>query len=70
MNGVAVAYDRCMDNSQWPELMTVPEVAAVLRVSKMTVYRLIKNGDLDHRRVGRSFRIMTASLRSYMRLPA
>lgn len=36
---------------------TVEEVAARLRVSKMTVYRLIHDGELGHLRVGRSFRI-------------
>lgn len=65
----AVPYALLMDDSKWPELMTVPEVAAVLRVSRMTVYRLIKTGELDHRRIGRSFRVMAASLRAYMRLP-
>ena len=37
--------------------LTVAEVAAVMRVSKMTVYRLVHNGDLPAVRVGRSFRV-------------
>lgn len=36
---------------------TVAEVADELRVSSMTVYRLIKAGDLPAVRVGRSYRI-------------
>jgi excisionase family DNA binding protein len=38
-------------------LLTVAEVAATMRVSNMTVYRLIKNGDLPALRVGKNYRI-------------
>jgi excisionase family DNA binding protein len=38
-------------------LLTVAEVAATIRVSNMTVYRLIKNGDLPALRVGKNYRI-------------
>ncbi len=37
--------------------LTVNEVADLLRVSSMTVYRLIKGGDLRAVRVGKSFRL-------------
>ena len=37
--------------------LTVAEVAALMRVSKMTVYRLVHGGDLTAVRVGRSFRV-------------
>ncbi len=37
--------------------LTVAEVAQTMRVSTMTVYRLIKAGDLRAVRVGRSYRI-------------
>lgn len=40
------------------QLLTVAEVAALMRVSKMTVYRLVHNGELPAVRVGRSFRCM------------
>ena len=36
--------------------LTVAEVATVMRVSKMTVYRLVHAGDLPAVRVGRSAR--------------
>jgi excisionase family DNA binding protein len=38
-------------------LLTVAEVATTMRVSNMTVYRLIKNGDLPALRVGKNYRI-------------
>jgi excisionase family DNA binding protein len=37
--------------------LTVAEVAELMRVSTMTVYRLIKAGDLAAVRVGKSYRI-------------
>lgn len=46
--------------------MTVAEVGARLRVSKMTVYRLIHGGELVALRVGRSFRIPVTALDEYL----
>jgi excisionase family DNA binding protein len=37
--------------------LTVAEVADHIRVSKMTVYRLVHSGELEAVRVGRSFRV-------------
>jgi len=37
--------------------MTVAEVATLRRVSTMTVYRLIKAGDIPAVRVGKSYRL-------------
>lgn len=47
-------------------LMTVAEVASALRVSKMTIYRLIRNGELAALRVGRSFRVPEPEFRAYL----
>ncbi|HUA96478.1 MAG TPA: helix-turn-helix domain-containing protein [Acidimicrobiales bacterium] len=46
--------------------MTVGEVAAVLRVSTMTVYRLINAGQLPAVRIGRSFRVREEELDHYL----
>lgn len=45
--------------------MTVTEVARVMRVSNMTVYRLIKAGQLPAIRVGKNFRIRRADVERY-----
>jgi excisionase family DNA binding protein len=45
------------------DLLTVSEVAAMLRLSKMTIYRLMDKGQLPALRVGRSFRIPRESVR-------
>ena len=46
--------------------MTVAEVAELLRVSSMTVYRLIKAGDLAAVRVGKSFRVREDDVDRYL----
>jgi len=47
--------------------LTVAEVAAMMRVSKMTVYRLVHNGELPAVRVGRSFRVPEQAVHDYLR---
>lgn len=47
-------------------LLTIAEVAALLRVSKMTVYRLAKEGDLDSMKVGHGIRIGRDSVERYI----
>jgi excisionase family DNA binding protein len=61
-------------NQQGPErplaevrFLTVAEVAAVMRVSKMTVYRLVHSGELPAVRVGRSFRVPEQAVNDYLR---
>lgn len=46
--------------------MTVAEVADHMRVSSMTVYRLIKAGSLKAVRVGKNYRIRTSDLDEYL----
>jgi excisionase family DNA binding protein len=48
-------------------LMTVAEVARAMRVSKMTVYRLVHAGELPAVRVGRSYRVNEDAVRDYLR---
>lgn len=45
---------------------TVAEVARQLRVSNMTVYRLVRAGDLPAVRVGRGYRIREKDLLDYL----
>jgi excisionase family DNA binding protein len=47
--------------------LTVAEVAAIMRVSKMTVYRLVHGGELPAVRVGRSFRVPEGAVHDYLR---
>ncbi|PZF83145.1 helix-turn-helix domain-containing protein [Jiangella anatolica] len=47
--------------------LTVAEVATAMRVSKMTVYRLVHAGTLPAVQVGRSFRIPESAVHEYLR---
>ena len=48
------------------KFLTVAEVAQVMRVSKMTVYRLVHSGELPAVRVGRSFRVTEEDVNEYL----
>lgn len=48
------------------DLLTAREVAEVMRVSTMTVYRLIKAGDLAAIRVGKHLRIRQRDVAAYL----
>ena len=47
-------------------LLTVAEVAATMRVSNMTVYRLIKSAQLPAIRVGKNYRIRESDVDRYL----
>ena len=47
--------------------LTVAEVAAIMRVSKMTVYRMVHAGEMPAVRVGRSFRVPEQAVHDYLR---
>jgi excisionase family DNA binding protein len=47
-------------------LLTVAEVASIMRVSKMTVYRMVHSGVLPAVRVGRSYRVPERSVHEYV----
>lgn len=49
-----------------PEFLTPAEVAEQLRVSSMTVYRLIKAGELRAARIGKSYRIRGVDVDAYL----
>ena len=46
--------------------VTVGEVAEIMRVSRMTVYRLIKQGDLPAVRIGRGYRLRLEDVVRYL----
>ena len=61
---MATADERPLHEVQF---LTVAEVASVMRVSKMTVYRLVHSGHLPAIRVGRSFRVPEQAVHEYLR---
>ena len=49
--------------------LTVAEVAEMMRVSKMTVYRLVHSGELPAIRFGKSFRVPETAVDAVRRRP-
>ncbi len=47
-------------------LLTAAEVARVMRVSTMTVYRLIKSGELPAIRVGKNYRLRGSDVERFL----
>ncbi|KQQ28198.1 MULTISPECIES: helix-turn-helix domain-containing protein [unclassified Frondihabitans] len=47
--------------------LTVAEVADMMRVSKMTVYRMVHSGELPAIRFGRSFRVPETAVAAVLR---
>ena len=62
------SHARFADRRQLPggRFFTVAEVAATVRVSKMSVYRLIHSGQLEAVQFGRSFRVTEKALNAYL----
>ncbi len=65
-NGARMAGFEPGDLSE-AKFLTIAEVAAMMRVSKMTVYRLVHNEELPALRVGRSFRVREDDVNDYLR---
>lgn len=49
------------------KLLTVAEVASIMRLSKMTVYRMVNSGTLPALKVGRSIRVPEHVVNDYLR---
>lgn len=48
------------------ELLTVKEVADLLKTSRVQIRKMIQNGDLAAVKVGREYRIPLVSLKEYI----
>jgi excisionase family DNA binding protein len=71
--GLSGGWDVCYDSLSVAQgefrearFVTVNEVAQLMRVSKMTVYRLINQGDLPAVRIGRGYRIREEDVHRYL----
>lgn len=49
------------------ETMTVPEVAQLLRVTRQTIYNMVKNGKIPHFRVGAKVRFNRSDIEAIMK---
>jgi excisionase family DNA binding protein len=53
-------------STESPLLLDIPEVAAILRSSLSTVYRLLNTGELEGKRVRSKWRITRPALARYL----
>jgi excisionase family DNA binding protein len=51
------------------KLRTVAEIAGLLRVGTMTVYRMVNSGELKSVRIGRAIRVPEKALRDILVVP-
>lgn len=49
------------------ETMTVPEVAELLRVTRQTIYNMVRNGKIPHFRVGAKVRFNRSDIEAIMK---
>ena len=49
-----------------PDVLTVGEVAAFMRVSRETIYRLAARGELPGRKIGRIWRFPRGAIQKYV----
>src|SRR5271168_4978501 len=58
-----------MTGATWSDMkfLTIYELAVMMRISKMSAYRLVRTGELEAIRVGRAYRIPEQAVISYMR---
>ena len=55
-----------MGDDNFPQIMNVPEVAAYLRVSQATIYRLAQAGQIPSGKVGRTWRFRKQAIDSWI----
>lgn len=58
--------ERMAREKQGFQFLTVSEVAVLMRVSNMTVYRLIKSGALKAVQVGNRYRVKESDVHQYL----
>ena len=49
-----------------PKFLTINEVADAIRLSKMTVYRLVQSHDIEAVRFGRQYRVSEEAVADYI----
>jgi len=50
----------------YPEILTVEQVAAYLQLSKMTVYKYIREGRLPAAKIGKAYRIRRSDVEAFL----
>lgn len=52
--------------SEYPDILTIEDICSFLRVSKYTVYKLIRTKQLKAKKIAQHYRIQKAELINYL----
>lgn len=66
MESIKKTTESLMTLEQYPDVLTVSDMATILRINKSTAYHLLKNGIIPHRRIGTAYRISKNALISFI----
>ena len=55
--------------SEYPDVLTVQQLAAMLRISTKVAYKLVKEGKIKSIRIGRNFKIAKVFVLDYLEIP-
>ena len=50
----------------YPDVVTVSELAEILRIHQSTAYELLQSGALVHRRIGSAYRISKYAIKDFL----
>lgn len=50
----------------YTDILEIDDLCKILKVGKKTAYSLVKNGEIQHRRIGRVYKISKESLIKYI----
>ena len=53
---------------EYPDVLSVPEVAEIIGISTKTTYRLLNNGTIESVKIGREFKIPKVFILEYFKL--
>ncbi len=52
----------------YPDILNITEMCKILNISSKTGYKLLKNGDIQSMKVGRTYRIPKVHVLEYMKI--
>ena len=55
-----------MNLREYPDVLTVFDVASILKLGKNTAYKLVKNGTIKSHKIGKIYRIPKICLQEYL----
>ena len=55
--------------SEYPDVLTVQQLAAMLRISTKTAYKLVNDGEIKSITIGRNYKIAKVFVLDYLKIP-